>query len=289
MKEIQTLERKGYKSLFANSTVGESMKEDVKKSKSKSRPMGGMTLGDYFLMSPEIAEWLGLSKPQPYPITSSSNVISLNNVQIKTSSPNNVSVKDVSIKTSSNNVPKTLDVLRKFYNDLENGIIINDLKDALQQRKVINNVIFGKHYVFKITHLNNNIINVIPMTYNNHKFDELTITFDNDDELQLLNNALKNDKDNELNEIANDLFNALKNDNITNVIGVLNNVRKTNLIYGKKYDYKVNEFELRNNNGHYELTMNVIVMTKDKHEKLYDLSITFDDNDLKNIGSNNGE
>jgi hypothetical protein len=294
MKEIQTLERKAYKSLFANSTVGENMeKERANKSKSKkSRHVGaGMTLGDYFLMSPEIAEWLGLSKPQPYPITSSSNnIITLNNVQIKTFSPgNNVSVKDVQITTSSNHVPKTLDLLRKFNNDLNNGLLINDLKDALQQRKVINNVIFGKHYVFKITHLNNNVMNVIPMTYNHYKFDELTITFDNDEEKQLLNNALKNDKDNELNEIANDLFNALKNDNITNVIGVLNNVRKTNLIYGKKYDYKLNEFELRNNNGNYELTMNVIVMTKDKHEKLYDLSITFDDNDLKKIGSNNGE
>ena len=259
--------------------------------KSKSRPVtGGMTLGDFFAMSPEIAEWLGLRQPQPYPTTTSpSNVISLNNVSITTSSPNNVNIKDVSIKTFSNHVPRTLDLLRKFENDLNNGLLINDLKNALQQRKVINNVIFGKHYVFKITQLNNNVMNVIPMTYNNHKFDELTITFDNDDELQLLNNALKNDKDAELNEIANDIFNALKNDNITNVIDVLNNVRKTNLIYGKKYDYRINEFELRNNNGNYELTMNVIVMTKDKHEKLYDLSITFDDNDLKKLGSNNDE
>jgi len=126
------------------------------------------------------------------------------------------------------------------------------------------------------------------MTYNNFKFDELTITFDNDDERQLLNNAFKDDKDAELNDVANDIFNALKNDNVTNVsvIDVLNNIKKTNLIYGKKYDYVLNEFELRNNNGNYELTINVTVMTKDKHEKLYDLSITFDDNDLKNIGAN---
>ena len=241
-------------------------KERVNKSFKKSRPYsGGLTLGDFFAMSPEISAWLGLSKPQPYPITS-----------------NNVNVKDVQIKTSSNHVPKTLDLLRKFNNDLENNVIINDLKDALQQRKVINNVIFGKYYVFKITYLSNNVMNVIPMTYNNFKFDELTITFDND-ELQLLNNALNNnDKDAELNEIANDLFNALKNDNITNVIDVLNNVRKTSLIYGNKYDYIINEFELRNN----ELTINVTVMTKDKHEKLYDLSITFDDNDLKKLGDN---
>jgi len=249
--------------------------------KSKSRPKwGGLTLGDFFAMSPEIAEWLGLRQPQPYPITSS---ISLNNVQIKTSTSNNVNIKDVQITTSSNHVPKTLDILRKFNNDLENGLIINDLKDALQQRKVINNVIFGKYYVFKITYLSNNVMNVIPMTYDNFKFDELTITFDNDDERQLLNNALNNnDKDAELNEIANDLFNALKNDNITNVIDVLNNVRKTTLIYGKKYDYIINEFELRNN----ELTINVTVMTKDKHEKMYDLSVTFDNNDLKKLGAN---
>ncbi len=130
-------------------------------------------------------------------------------------------------------------------------------------------------------------MNVIPMTYDNFKFDEITITFDNDDEKQLLNNAFKNDKDAELNDVANDVFNALKDDNITNVtvIDVLNNVKKTSLIYGKKYDYKINEFELRNNNnGKYELTINVTVMTKDKHEKLYDLSITFDDNDLIKIG-----
>jgi len=126
------------------------------------------------------------------------------------------------------------------------------------------------------------------MTYNNFKFDELTITFDNNDELQLLNNALNNnDKNAELNEIVNDIFNALKNDNITNVIDVLNNVRKTNLIYGKKYDYRINEFELRNNNGNYELTINVTVMTKNDHEKIYDLSITFDDKDLKKLGENN--
>jgi len=242
--------------------------------------MGGMTLGDFFMQSPEISAWLGLSKPQPYPITSS---ISLNNVSIKTSSSNNVNVKDVQIKTSSNHVPKTLDLLRKFENDLENNVIINDLKDALQQRKVINDVIFGRNYVFKITSIRNNAMNVIPMTYNNFKFDELIITFDNDDEKQLLNNALNNnDKDAELNEIANDIFNALKNDNTTNVIDVLHNVRKTTLIYGKKYDYIINEFELRNN----ELTINVTVMTKDKHEKLYDLSITFDDNDLKKLGDN---
>jgi hypothetical protein len=128
-------------------------------------------------------------------------------------------------------------------------------------------------------------MNVIPMTYNNFKFYELTITFDNNDELQLLNNAL-NGKDAELNEIANDLFNALKNDSITNVIDMLNNVRKTSLIYGKKYDYIINEFELRNNNGNYELTINVTVMTKNNHEKIYDLSITFDDNDLKKLGEN---
>ena len=255
--------------------------------RSKSRPMvGGMTLGDFFAMSPEIAQWLGLRQPQPYPTSSSNNVIALNNVTIKTSSSNNVSVKGVSITTSSNHVPKTLDLLRKFENDLNNGLLINDLKDALQQRKVINNVIFGQHYVYKITYLNNNTMNVIPMTYNNYKFDELAITFDNDDELQLLNNALNNNnKDAELNEIANDIFNALKNDNITNVIDVLNNVRKTNLIYGKKYYYKINEFELRKNNGDYELTISVTVMTKDKHEKLYDLSITFDDNDLKKLGN----
>ena len=249
-----------------------------------------MTLGDYFYQSPEIAEWLGL-KPQPYPITSSNNAISLNNVQIKTSSSNNVNVKDVSITTSSNHVPKTLDLLRKFENDLNNGLLINDLKDALQQRKVINNVIFGKYYVFKITYLSNNVMNVIPMTYNNFKFDELTITLDNNDELQLLNNAFKNDKDAELNDVANDVFNALKNDNITNVsiMDVLNNVRKTSLIYGKKYDYKINEFELRNNNGNYELTLYVTVMTKDKHEKLYNVSITFDNNDLVTIGGGNDE
>jgi hypothetical protein len=247
--------------------------KQIQKSPKRSRPVwGGMTLGDFFYQSPEIVEWLGLRQPQPYPITSTSNnVITLNNV---------------SIKTSSNHVPRTLDILRKFNNDLENGIIVNDLKDALQQRKIFNNVIFGKHYVFKITHLNNNVMNVIPMTYNNYKFDELTITFDNDDEKQLLNNAFKNNKDAELNEIANDVFNALKNDNITNVIDVLNNVRKTNLIYGKKYDYRINEFELRNNNGNYELTINVTVMAKNNHEKLYDLSITFDDNDLKKLGEN---
>jgi len=249
--------------------------------KSKSRPKwGGLTLGDFFAMSPEIAEWLGLRQPQPYPITSS---ISLNNVQIKTSTSNNVNIKDVQITTSSNHVPKTLDILRKFNNDLENGLIINDLKDALQQRKVINNVIFGKYYVFKITYLSNNVMNVIPMTYDNFKFDELTITFDNDDERQLLNNALNNnDKDAELNDIANDIFNSLKNDNTTNVVDVLNNVRKTTLIYGKKYDYIINEFELRND----ELTINVTVMTKDKHEKMYDLSVTFDNNDLKKLGEN---
>lgn len=264
--------------------------EKGNKSKSKSRPIwGGMTLGDFFAMSPEVSSWLGL-KPQPYP-TSSNNVISLNNVSIKTStSSNNVNVKDVQITTSSNHVPKALDILRKFENDLENNVIINDLKDALQQRKVINNVIFGRYYVYKITSISNNVINVIPTTYNNFKFDELTITFDNDDELQLLNNALNNnDKDAELNEIANDIFNALKNDNTTTIIDVLNNVRKTNLIYGKKYDYKINEFELHNNNGNYELTINVTVMTKDKHEKLYDLSITFDDNDLRQLGDNDDE
>ena len=257
--------------------------------KSKSRPKwGGLTLGDFFAMSPEIAEWLGLRQPQPYPITSS---ISLNNVQIKTSTSNNVNIKDVQMTTSSNHVPKTLDILRKFNNDLENGLIINDLKDALQQRKVINNVIFGKYYVFKITYLSNNVMNVIPMTYDNFKFDELTITFDNDDEKQLLNNAFKNDKDAELNDVANDVFNALKDDNITNVtvIDVLNNVKKTSLIYGKKYDYKINGFELRNNNGKYELTINVTVMTKDKHEKLYNVSITFDNNDLVTIGGGNDE
>jgi allophanate hydrolase subunit 1 len=129
-------------------------------------------------------------------------------------------------------------------------------------------------------------MNVIPMTYNNYKFDELTITFDNDDEKQLLNNALNNDKDAELNDVANDIFNALRNDNTTTIIDVLNSVRKTNLIYGKKYDYKINEFELRKNDNKYELTINVTVMTKDKHEKLYDLSITFDDNDLKQISDN---
>ena len=256
------------------------------KSKSKrSRPIaGGMTLGDFFAMSPEIREWLGLRQPQPYPTSS----ISLNNVSIKTSSSNNVNVKDVSVTTTSNHVPKTLDLLRKFNNDLENGLLINDLKDALQQRKIINNVIFGRYYVFKITSIANNVMNVIPMTYNNFKFDELSITFDNDDERQLLNNAFRNDKDAELNEIANDIFNALKNDNIitVSVIDVLNNIRTTNLIYGKKYDYKINEFELRNNNRNYELTINVTVMTKNNHEKLYDLSITFDDNDLKNIGAN---
>jgi len=258
-------------------------KERANKSKSKSRPKerGGMTLGDFFAMSPEISSWLGLSKPQPYPTSSPNNVISLNNVQIKTSSNNNVNVKDVSIKTFSNHVPRTLDLLRKFENDLNNGLLIKDLKDALQQRKVINNVIFGRYYVYKITYLSNNVMNVIPMTYNNFKFYELTITFDNGDELQLLNNALNNDKDAELNEIANDLFNALKNDNITNVIDVLNNVRKTSLIYGKKYDYIINEFELH---GNYELTINVTVMTKDKHETIYDLSITFDDKDLKKLG-----
>jgi hypothetical protein len=181
-------------------------------------------------------------------------------------------------------VPKTLDILRKFENDLNNGIIVNDLKDALQQRKVINNVIFGRYYVYKITYLSNNVMNVIPMTYNNYKFYELTITFDNGDELQLLNNALNNnDKDAELNEIANDLFNALKNDNITNVIDMLNNIKKTSLIYGKKYDYVINEFELR---GNYELTLYVTVKTKDKHETIYDLSITFDDKDLKKLGEN---
>ena len=236
--------------------------------------MGGMTLGDFFMQSPEIVTWLGL-KPQPYP--------TFNNVSIKTSTSNNVNVKDVQITTSSNHVPKTLDILRKFNNDLENGLLINDLKDALQQRKIINNVIFGRYYVFKITYLNNNVMNVIPMTYNNFKFDELTITFDNDDERQLLNNALNNnDKDAELNDIANDIFNSLKNDNTTNVVDVLNNVRKTTLIYGKKYDYIINEFELRND----ELTINVTVMTKDKHEKMYDLSVTFDNNDLKKLGEN---
>jgi len=238
-----------------------------------------MTLGDFFAMSPEIREWLGLRQPQPYPTSS----ISLNNVSIKTSSSNNVNVKDVSVTTTSNHVPKTLDLLRKFNNDLENGLLINDLKDALQQRKIINNVIFGRYYVFKITSIANNVMNVIPMTYNNFKFDELTITFDNDDERQLLNNALNNnDKDAELNDIANDIFNSLKNDNTTNVVDVLNNVRKTTLIYGKKYDYIINEFELRND----ELTINVTVMTKDKHEKIYDLSITFDNNDLKKLGEN---
>ena len=255
--------------------------EKVNKSFKKSRPYsGGMTLGDFFYQSPELMAWLGLSKPQPYPTSS----ISLNNVSIKTSSPNNVNVKDVQIKTYSNHVPKTLDLLRKFENDLENGLIINDLKDALQQRKVINDIIFGRNYVFKIISIRNNAMNVIPMTYDNYKFDEITITFDNDDERQLLNNALNNnDKDAELNDIANDIFNALKNDNTTNVVDVLNNVRKTTLIYGKKYDYIINEFELHKN----ELTINVTVMTKDKHEKIYDLSITFDDKDLKQIGENN--
>ena len=264
------------------------MEERANKSyKSKSRPSwGGMNLGDFFYQSPEIVEWLGL-KPQPYPTSSPSNNVILNNVSIKTSS-NNINVKDVQITTSSDHVPKTLDTLRRFNNDLENGIIVNDLKDALQQRKIINNVIFGRYYVYKITSISNNIMNVVPMTYNNYRFDELTITFDNDDELQLLNNALNNnDKDAELNEIANDIFNALKGDNITNVIDVLNNVKRTNLIYGKKYDYIINEFELRNNNGNYELTINVTVMTKNSHEKIYDLSITFDDNDLKKLGDNN--
>jgi len=265
----------------------EKMKQESNKSFKKSRPIGaGMTLGDYFMQSPEISAWLGLTKPQPYPITSN-NVISLNNVFIKTSASNSVNIKDVSLTTSSNHVPRTLDILRKFNNDLENNVIINDLKDALQRRKVINDVIFGRNYVFKITSIRNNVMNVIPMTYNNFKFDELTITFDNDNERQLLNNAFRNDKDAELNEIANDIFNALKNDNVitVSVIDVLNNIRTTNLIYGKKYDYKINEFELRNNNGNYELTINVTVMTKNNHEKLYDLSITFDDNDLKNIGA----
>jgi len=260
------------------------MKEEANKSFKRSRPIaGGMTLGDFFMQSPEIREWLGIRQPQPYPTTSTSNnVISLNNVSIKTSSSNNVNVKDVQIKTYSNHVPKTLDLLRKFENDLENGLIINDLKDALQQRKVINDIIFGRNYVFKIISIRNNAMNVIPMTYDNYKFDEITITFDNDDEKQLLNNALNNDKDAELNDIANDIFNALKNDNTTNVVDVLNNVRKTTLIYGKKYDYIINEFELRND----ELTINVTVMTKDKHEKIYDLSITFDNNDLKKLGEN---
>jgi len=269
----------------------EKMKKEEKKilRKNESRPMGGMTLGDFFAMSPEISSWLGLSKPQPYPITSSpNNVITLNNVQIKTSSPNNVNIKDVSITTSSNHVPRTLDILRKYNNDLENGLLINDLKDALQQRKIINNVIFGRYYVFKITSIANNVMNVIPMTYNNFKFDELTITFDNDDERQLLNNAFKDDKDAELNDVANDVFNALKNDNITNVsiMDVVNNVKKTNLLFGKKYDYIINEFELHNNNGKYELTLYITVMTKDKHEKIYDVSITFNDNELTTIGGN---
>jgi len=263
------------------------MKEKKIKNNNKSRPIGGgMTLGDFFAMSPEIREWLGLSKPQPYPITSSSNnVITLNNVSITTSSSNNVNVKDVQITTTSNHVPRTLDILRKFNNDLENGLLINDLKDALKQRKIINNVIFGKYYVFKITSISNNVMNVVPTTYDNFKFDELTITFDNDDEKQLLNNAFKNDKDAELNDVANDVFNALKNDNITNVsiMDVVNNVKKTNLLFGTKYDYVLNEFELR---GNYELTINVTVMTKNNHEKLYDVSITFDDNDLIKIGGN---
>jgi hypothetical protein len=131
-------------------------------------------------------------------------------------------------------------------------------------------------------------MNVIPMTYNNFKFDELTITFDNDDERQLLNNAFKDDKDAELNDVANDVFNALKNDNITNVsiMDVVNNVKKTNLLFGKKYDYIINEFELHNNNGKYELTLYITVMTKDKHEKIYDVSITFNDNELTTIGGN---
>jgi len=265
------------------------MQKKEKESSKNSRPgRGGLTLGDYFAMSPEVSSWLGL-KPQPYPITST---ISLNNVQIKTSSPNNiVNVKDVQITTSSNHVPKTLDLLRKFNNDLENGLIINDLKDSLQQRKIINNVIFGKYYVYKITYLNNNVMNVVPTTYDNYKFDGLSITFDNNDEKQLLNNAFKNDKDAELNEIANDVFNAFKNDNITNIsiMDVVNNVKKTNLMYGKKYDYILNEFELRNNNGKYELTLNITVMTKDKHEKLYDVSITFNDDDLTTIGGGNDE
>ena len=265
------------------------MKGENKSSKTKSRPVrGGMTLGDFFMQSPEIVTWLGL-KPQPYPITSN-NVISLNNVSIKMSSNNNVNIKDVSIITTSNHVPRTLDILRKFENDLENNVIINDLKDALQQRKVIENVIFGKYYVYKITYVNNNVMNVIPTTYDNYKFDEITITFDNNDEKQLLNNAFKNDKDAELNDVANDVFYALKNDNITNVsiIDVLNNVKRTNLIYGKKYDYIINEFELHNN-GKYELTINVTVMTKDKHEKMYDVSITFNDDDLTTIGGGNDE
>jgi len=280
MKDIQTLERKAYKLFLVNFPQVEKMRE--KNQKNKSRLSGGMTLGDYFLMSPEIAEWLGLSKPQPYPTTYSNNVV-LNNAQIKMSS-NNVNVKDVSLTTSSNHVPRTLDILRKFENDLENNVIINDLKDALQQRKIINNVIFGKHYVYKLTYLNNNVMNVIPTTYDNYKFDEITITFDNDDERQLLNNAFKDDKAAELNDIVNDIFYALKSDNTTNisVIDVLNNVRKTTLIYGKKYDYIINEFELRNN----ELTINVTVVTKDKHEKLYDISITFDNNDLKQLSDN---
>jgi len=266
------------------------MSREKKIPKFKSRPgRGGMTLGDFFAMSPEVSSWLGL-QPQPYPITSTSNNISLNNVSIKTSSNNNVNVKDVQITTTSNHVPRTLDLLRKFENDLNNGIIVNDLKDALQQRKVINNVIFGKYYVYKITYLHNNVVNVIPTTYDNYKFDELSITFDNDYEKQLLNNAFKNDKDAELNDVANDVFNAIKNDNITNVsiMDVVNNVKKTNLIYGKKYDYIINEFELRNN-GKYELTLYITVMTKDKHEKLYDVSITFNDADLATIGGANDE
>jgi hypothetical protein len=281
VKEIKIYKKSLYTPFCINiSQVGKMEKERVNKSFKKSRPYsGGLTLGDFFAMSPEVVAWLGLSKPQPYPTSS----ISLNNVSIKTSSSNNVNVKDVQIKTSSNHVPKTLDLLRKFNNDLENGLIINDLKDALQQRKVINDIIFGRNYVFKIISIRNNAMNVIPMTYDNYKFDEITITFDNDDEKQLLNNALNNnDKDAELNDIANDIFNALKNDNTTNVVDVLNNVRKTTLIYGKKYDYIINEFELRND----ELTINVTVMTKDKHEKIYDLSITFDNNDLKKLGAN---
>jgi len=270
--------------------AGGKMKGENKSKSKNSRPRwGGLTMGDYFMQSPEISAWLGL-KPQPYPITSTSNNnVVLNNVQIKTSS-NNVNVKDVSVTTSSNHVPKTLDILRKFNNDLENNVIINDLKDALQQRKLINNIIFGRYYVFKITYIQNNVMNVVPMTYDNYKFDELTITFD-DDEKQLLNNAFKNDKDAELNDVANDVFYALKNDNITNVsiIDVLNNVKRTNLIYGKKYDYIINEFELHNNNGKYELTINVTVMTKDKHEKMYDVSITFNDDDLTTIGGGNDE
>lgn len=255
--------------------------EEKRRNSNKSRPVewAGMTLGDFFMMSPEIRNFLGL-QPQP-----SSNV-SISNVQITTSSSsNNVSLNNVSIQTSNNNVPKTLDLLRKFNNDLENNVVINDLKDALQQRKVINNVIFGRHYLYKITNVKNNVMNVITMTYFGKTLDELTITFETDDELRLLNNIKTSNNEYEINEMLNDFYNALKNDNITTVTvnDVIRYVKTTNLIYGNKYDYVINEYQLRNENGKYELTINVTVMTKN-HEKLYDVKITLDDNDLKKLG-----